>query len=410
MESQKIIYNKIICTSAGRDLEDILDFANMVFSMSDGSIDFAAYYPKAYSEKRCGLVTHHCMKEDGKIRALLDSYPLIMRLGGGQNSRVMELKAVYIGTVSVHPDRRGRGYLTELMKYAWEDALAQGCAVMILDGNRHRYRPYGFERGGIRYSFHMAVRNLRHCCEELYDREAMEKPAYRFEEIEEDSVYLADMYALYSRRNVTAREPEEFLLCLQSGYAVTYGVLKEDKFAGYIMVSEDEQTVLEFEINDNAELPRMIYDLMMGIDREQIGICVGMDETGKIEYLEKMCNNCSISMSHHIKILDYEAALTFLFHWKRRYSTLAAADYVIGVRNETDGSIKKYQISVREEEVIVTQTENNADTILGELEFVSVLTTVFGLTELQKGSRSKLKNAPPGWFPLPFYLPDADAF
>ena len=47
------MYRKMICSSAEGELEDILDFANMVFSMSDSSIDFGAVYPKAYSEKRC---------------------------------------------------------------------------------------------------------------------------------------------------------------------------------------------------------------------------------------------------------------------------------------------------------------------------------------------------------------------
>lgn len=404
------MYRKMICSSAEGELEDILDFANMVFSMSDSSIDFGAVYPKAYSEKRCGLVTHHVIEENGKIRALVDSYPIRMRLAEGERSAA-ELKAVYIGTVSVHPKARDKGYMSELLACAQKDACAQGCALMVLDGNRHRYRHHGFERAGIRYSFHTAFRNSRHCCAELYGREYTEKPFYRFEEIDgEDSPYIDGMFALYTRRNMVARNRDDFWLCLQSGHAVTFAVLRGEQLAGYVTLSEDEQNVLEFEMEDAAQIPKMVYDLMTGTDKMQLGIHVGMDELGKIEYLEKLCNNQSTSMSHHIKILDYEAVLSFLFCWKQKYDTLVTNEYVLGVRNTKDGTVKNYLISVRGNGTEVKLTERKADTVLDELALVTTLTTSLCFVEQQKGNGSKIKNAPAGWFPLPFYLPDADAF
>ncbi|MDE7323552.1 MAG: GNAT family N-acetyltransferase [Lachnospiraceae bacterium] len=403
---------KKICRSAGQELEDILDFANMVFSMNGDSIDFGAFYPKAYSDKRCGLVTHHVIEENGKIRALLDSYPIMMRLESEKlTDKLIELKAAYIGTVSVHPNTRNKGYLTELMRYAEEDALAQGYALMMLDGNRHRYQHYGYERAGIRYSFHVAFRNIRHCCAELYDAEYAEKPIYSFEEIDSaGSPYLDGMFELYNRQNMVARKRDDFWFCLQSGHAATFAVLRGERLAGYVSLNEGEQYVLEFEMDENAQIPKMIYDLMAGMDCAQLGIHVGMDECGKIEYLEKLCNNYNASMSHHIKILDYEAVLTFLFCWKQKYGRLVPNDYIVGVKKGKDSSVKNYLISVREDGTKVTRTDKKADAVFEELEFVTMLTTSLYFIEQQKGSESKIKNAPAGWFPLPFYLPDADAF
>ena len=191
---------------------------------------------------------------------------------------------------------------------------------------------------------------------------------------------------------------------------MTFAVLCGGQLAGYVSLSADEHNVLEFEMDEKEQIPKMVYDLMAGTDSTQLGVDAGVDECGKIEFLEKMCNNYSISMSHHMKILDYEAVLTFLFGWKQRYVMLAANDYVVGVKNTEDGKENNYLISVREDGTKVTRTDTRADAVFGELEFVSMLTTTLFFVEQQKGDGGRLKNAPTGWFPLPFYLPEADAF
>lgn len=45
--------------------QEILDFADLVFSLSSGSTDFEAILPKAYSQARQHIVTHHVMREKG---------------------------------------------------------------------------------------------------------------------------------------------------------------------------------------------------------------------------------------------------------------------------------------------------------------------------------------------------------
>ena len=80
--------------------QEILDFADLVFSLSSGSTDFEAILPKAYSQARQHIVTHHVMREKGVIQALVDVYPLTLAAGD------LSLKCGYIGTVSVHPKAR----------------------------------------------------------------------------------------------------------------------------------------------------------------------------------------------------------------------------------------------------------------------------------------------------------------
>ena len=395
------------CRGTQAEIEDMLDFANMVFSIHYRPIDFAALLPKAYNANRHHLLTHHLIKEGTKIRALIDTYPVTMRLNT-KNGR--ELKACYVGNVSVHPNTQGKGYMTALIKKAEEDARNQGCALMILDGNRHRYQHYGFERAGVKYRFRIQIRNIRHCCDKMYSKEYMEFPAYCFEEICEESPYIDYLYAQYQKRTMTARTREDFLLCLQSNYAVTYAVLRNNNIAGYVNLSKEEDAVLEFEIDQMTELPRVIYDLMEGLDLGELAFAVGADETEKIEHLNKIYDFLDIAQSHQIKILNYEKVLEFLLSWKQTYAVLAEADYIVGVQNADWTEMKKYLISVNKNEIVVSRTEHDPDVVFEELEFVRILTTAGFFAEQQKIDAGKVKNAPSNWFPLPCYLPDADAF
>ena len=300
--------------------------------------------------------------------------------------------------------------MIELMRRAEEDARKLGCALMILDGDRHRYQHYGFERAGIRYSFHIGSGNIKHCCANIYGKGHMESPVYRFEELAEHSPYLDRLYQLYQRRIVTARSREDFWLCLRSYQASAYVVLKDGEPAGYVNLSGDMGNISEIEIDANSELCRVLYDLMTEFGMEQVCVITGMDETDKIKELEGACDYYNASMSHQIKILDYEAVLAFLMNWKQSYGTPATGDYVLGVRNYgTDGG-ENYLLSVTAGKISVSRTHKAADAVFDPLELVRVLTTGMCYMEQQKGAQGKIKNVPAGWFPLPFFLPEADTF
>ena len=360
--------------------QDILDFANMVFSMEHGSIDFEKLYPKAYSRECCHIPVHHTIEEDGKIQALIDVYPVTLKLNGSE----MSIRAAYIGTVSVHPKQRGKGYMIELMQRAERDARENGFDLLLLDGERHRYRNFGFEKAGVKYCFHVCFGNIWHRCRELYTEEELGAPKYSFEEIDEDSSCLPFLFKLYQRRNVTARTEEEFFPCLKSNLATTYAVLESEQVVGYINLSEDEKNILEFELEDPSYIARMLYDFMEGMELNEIGLSAGMDETKKLEQLEGASGYYNLSMSHQMKVLCPERVLDFLAAWKNKYDTR-----VINL-----DKIKKWWSELE----------------VSDMEKISLLTTSRCFMELQKGENSLLKGIPSDWLPLPFFLPDGDAF
>lgn len=396
------------CRGTRKDMQEMLDFANMVFSMSSGSTDFERLLPKAYAPDKNMTAAHHMIKEDGRIRACIDVLPIVLSTGEET------LKAGYVGTVGVHPKARGKRYMITLMEQAEAQQREEGADIMILDGNRHRYQHYGFERAGMKYCFQITADSIRHCCRALSEELAKEKKEYRFELIEAENRELMDKsFALYRQRAVTAREKESFAISLSSWEADLYAVFSGEAYRGYLSVSADERNILEFALEDGKELPYVIQSFMEETGSEELGMQAGMDEPDKIEELNLMADYYTVNMSHMIKILNYERALRFLLLWKkamyRGSGALEEGSVVLGVIFEEKKEQQNYCMEYSKGSVTVTKTKKEAQLVLEEKELVRTLTTSYYFHELQK-PESPLQRMPKGWFPLPFFLPEADAF
>jgi GNAT superfamily N-acetyltransferase/intracellular sulfur oxidation DsrE/DsrF family protein len=381
------------------DCGDILDFANMVFSMEYTGIDFSVYLPKAYGDDRNGIVTHHVLQDDdsNKIIGLIDTYPVKLTLDG------LNICADYVGTVAVHPKYRNMGFFSDLMNKVYGEAVSKNIDLLILDGERARYGNYGYEKAGMKYCFNISYKSVLVCCEKLYEDDYMETPAYSFEEVESDSLLIDKMYELYCKRNVKARERKDFYVSLISNKASVFAVINYGRIVGYINISDDEKNISEFELEDENEIPRVLLDLMEGFDLSRIGVTVGADEINKIKHLEAVSEYYNVSQSHQILILNYENVIGFLLKWKQKYAVVQDGEYIFGIKKANE--IVNYRILVCNCQVTVERTLVDADAVFDEMEFVRAVTTGYFYIE-----NDKTKKAPAGWFPLPFYLPDADAF
>lgn len=386
------------------DMSELVDFANMVFSMSSGGIDFERLLPKAYSEERNMLATHHLIKEEGYIKALIDVLPIELRMEEDS------LKAGYIGTVSVHPKARGRKYMITLMEQAEKQAREDGLDMLILDGNRHRYQHYGFEKAGMKYCFNITGDSIRHCCQTL----RQEEREYRFVLLEEtDTAWIDKAFSLFQTRTVTTRTREDFFLCLSSWEADTYAVLAGEEYVGYLNVSADERNIFEFETVDVKEVPYIIKAFMEETGRDELGMHAAMDEPQKIDLLDLMADYYTVNTSHQIKILNHTKVLRFLLKWKRAVyedkNVMQEGSWVIGIRSVETEEQSNYLLEYKNEKVAVSRTDLQADIVLEEKELVKTLTTSYYFHTCQKPDHP-LQKAPKGWLPLPFFLSEADAF
>ena len=138
------------------ELDEIRDFANMVFSMHTRPHDFARMLPKLYADGSATEGEHYLVREDGRLVAAVCAHPFTLAC------RDRTLPCAAIGSVSVHPYVRGKGYMRKLMTTAVADMAQNGIALSVLDGRRHRYAYFGYEPAGLRAEYTITPDNLRH--------------------------------------------------------------------------------------------------------------------------------------------------------------------------------------------------------------------------------------------------------
>ena len=138
------------------ELDEIRDFANMVFSMHTRPHDFARMLPKLYADGSATEGEHYLVREDGRLVAAVCAHPFTLVC------RDRTLPCAAIGSVSVHPYVRGKGYMRKLMTTAVADMAQNGIALSVLDGRRHRYAYFGYEPAGLRAEYTITPDNLRH--------------------------------------------------------------------------------------------------------------------------------------------------------------------------------------------------------------------------------------------------------
>ena len=110
----------VYCKGQPGELPEILDFINMVFSMHRVPHNFRTLLPKLYGTDCQTEWCHYLAKEDGQIRAVVCVLPIILEHSGHT------ITCATVGSVSVHPYSRGKGYMKQLMAMAADDMERRG--------------------------------------------------------------------------------------------------------------------------------------------------------------------------------------------------------------------------------------------------------------------------------------------
>lgn len=75
--------------------------------------------------------------DDGKVVGVISYYPTVVRLG------LFSLNLASIGAVATHPDYRGRGIASSLLKLAEEKMKSEGIDVVVISGDIGIYKRFG---------------------------------------------------------------------------------------------------------------------------------------------------------------------------------------------------------------------------------------------------------------------------
>ena len=95
----------------GRDMDALIDFIDMVFSMVRVPHDFEAILPKVYGPGRRRPEIHVIAEDDeGRLCGCLGMMTYPLRVAG------RTLRVGYLGSMAVHPRARGQGVMGELLR------------------------------------------------------------------------------------------------------------------------------------------------------------------------------------------------------------------------------------------------------------------------------------------------------
>ncbi len=191
-------------------------------------IDFKELLPKLYNAKIDTAPNHLLVKENDKIKAMVGCFPLEL------NVLDITLKVKGIGTVSVHPYSRNKGYMIQLMNKTILEMKEESIDFAILGGQRQRYEYFGFTPTGSQVTFEINGVNLKHN-KMSYDNNIS---LSTFDELSEDE--LKRIYSLFNKQQVhCSRDLISFIDICKSWKSNPLGIYNQDKLVGYVILSKN---------------------------------------------------------------------------------------------------------------------------------------------------------------------------
>ena len=137
------------------EFTEVMDFLDRVFRPGQaGRFIMQRQYPHLFQNKKGFLRRINVVRDDDELVGALGIHPVHLRL------EEVNLNAGGIGQVATHPQRRGEGIMSTLLKDAIERMYRAGYAISVLGGDRQRYGWYGWENGGVNHTYSVALRYL----------------------------------------------------------------------------------------------------------------------------------------------------------------------------------------------------------------------------------------------------------
>ena len=288
-----------------KDRAAVIDFANYVFSHAHGSIDFPQNLPKLYGPDGGAGADHLLACEDGQIKAMVGVFFDTVHISN------QALRVGGIGTVSVHPYARGKGYMKTLMRMADEEMRAAGAQLSMLGGQRQRYQHFGYELGGARLSFRVTDKSLFHACA----GKTLPKLKLKLTPLTDADVPFCR--ALYSAQPVHfAREQYPFADILRSWGCAAFVIRENGRPCGYLTRSWNAETVDELLLEREELLPAVMAAYLAQFGRQALNLTVQPWETGRAALADEISEDCTLSACEMFRVYDWAAVLGSLLSLK----------------------------------------------------------------------------------------------
>lgn len=370
--------------------DDYMDFINYVFGFNGNSQDFRKLLPKLYRREDRPAESSYVTLEDGKLRAAVGAFDHKLSVCG------IDLPCRGIGNVAVHPYHRSRGFMRTLMNMALDDMVKDGIALSELGGRRQRYNYFSYEKTGTAYHFTVNSDNIRHC----FGREHEASRTVSLRKLSaDDTALLSEAGALMaSQMYNTCRDSERMFDIVRSWGCDIYAVLKEERFAGYIIGTA--KTVHEIVVCDAGDFTNTIIAYY---DFHGAGFSVTLPPfyPEYIRQLYRVCEGYEIVTDKSFSVLNYHLVIEAFAKLKLTYTKVPDGALTLFVHGRAGD--EKLRIAVEQGEVSVTEYDGECELELDHIDAMNVLFSPIcpGRDGLSEFARLLL--------PLPLWLYYADA-
>lgn len=381
-----VIYRKAIPD----DFPNILNFINMVFSMSHCPHDFRQLLPKLYEKGQEEKSIHYLALENEEIKACVCVLPITLCC---ENKTIT---CATVGSVSVHPYSRGKGYMRKLMHIAIEDMKKSNISMSTLSGLRNRYQYYGYEKGGFVFQYCFTPDNFRHC------REKFPKRKITLCQIQDtENPLLTEIQAIQENQILFAKKnPSDFLAIMKSWNAKLYGILENQMCKGYVALQGNQ--ILEMRLTDKALLFASLEECLKESGSKELFLRILPYDTYLLKECTQLFESFTIALDDNYMIFDYPKVLDFFLNVKSKYTSLNSGSWDFTIKGH-----RTFQIQVDNGVPSVTQLKDlEGKSSVNFSSFESILALFapncgMGLLETKLPENCN-------WFPLPLALSPFD--
>lgn len=361
--------------------DDVVDFANYVFSQAHRPHDFKTLLPKVYADGAPEIARHFVAVRDGRIRAMVADCLQELRMGD------CTLRAGMVGTVSVHPYARGEGHMKKLMTMMIDDAEQSGLDLLILGGQRQRYGYFGFENAGCTPRYTLSEASVRHGCAGL------DASAITFSELTEERPDEVDFAWALSQRQISAgvRPRAEFLARMHSWNQSCSLIRRAGEPVGYVMGD-----AMELALTDEVLLPEVLKALMAQRSLKRLEMDVMTYEKERAAQIAPIAEGCILHEEEMIRVLNWERVLDAMMRLRARSGRMLDGEVTLQI----DG--QGLTLRAEDNQTHVERAARPADFVLTGREAVRLLTGTSGAL----CADARLLN----WLPLPLHVSGADTF
>ncbi|MCD6599565.1 MAG: GNAT family N-acetyltransferase [Dehalococcoidia bacterium] len=136
------------------DFDSIIELVDECFPHERDSGGMLARWPHCYIPKPEYLRNCLIIKDDSKVVSLVEYVDRTLLVEG------RGIKVAGITGVATRPTYRGRGFMTQLLKYCISLMREESYAFSDLGGDRQRYGRFGWENAGREWRFDITRRSL----------------------------------------------------------------------------------------------------------------------------------------------------------------------------------------------------------------------------------------------------------